>query len=340
MRFLVWLTVTKLVMVLHYRLFKRGSFFSHSKDKHEEKSRVGCFEFCRGPADSPASKMLTGFAAMLLDPDVEGRQYLTLLHSQFGPDSDEWPLELLTCLHITLVLAFTRAWRLLVYFFRHYPWPLAPCFDPGLSQEQREEHMNKFLAVPKGSPLLDPGCGRKLREAVDSVQDLLEPTLFEFMQVMFTRLVMTSTFVERLFKDLTTWTSRPGQYISTVGAKYMNVCFKRTVERWRSKENATSLKLGGLHASTVGDRGVCVECLACLYLVKCLYLIRIITNSLPDHVLLRFLFIADYCFDAGFLKSKKLPLVTFSRDLPSSYHSVVLFERGFYDPFNLNWKSQ
>ena len=181
LRFLVWLTVTMKVMVLHYRLFKRGIFFNHAKSRNEGALRMGCFEFCRGHEHNPASKMLTVFATMLLDPDVEGREHLTLLHSKFGSVSDEWPLDVLACLHISLVMAFTRAWRLLIFFFDCYPWALVPCFDPGLSPREREVHMRKFLAIPKGSPLLDPGCSRRFREQVDSVEDMMEPTRFEFM---------------------------------------------------------------------------------------------------------------------------------------------------------------
>ena len=117
LKFLVWLIITSQVMVLHYRLFKRGIFYNHTSTPEREASRVGCFEFCRDISANPAAKLLTGLAAMLLEPDTTGRPYLKLLHSKFGPASSEWPIDVITCLHISAMMAFCRGWRLLFHFF-------------------------------------------------------------------------------------------------------------------------------------------------------------------------------------------------------------------------------
>ena len=234
---------------------------------------MGCFEFCRDISANPAAKLLTGLAAMLLEPDTTGRPYLKLLHSKFGPASSEWPIDVITCLHISAIMAFCRGWRLLFHFFRLYPWPLAQCFDPLLSAEARRAHMEKFLSIAKGSKLLDAGCSRKLRELVDSVDDLLEPRLFSFMQTLFSRVVMTSTFVERLFKDLSVWTNRPHTLAPTAGAKHVITQFQRMVARWReaASEDAVSCKLSGKAAHI------------CIIII---YIYVNISNTLHMHIVL------------------------------------------------------
>ena len=75
--------------------------------------------------------------------------------------------------------------------------------------------------------------GRKLREIANSVDDLKEPALRDFLTKVFERVVMTSTFVERVFKDLTSWTSLQGQEAGLIAAKHVNSLFAQSVERWR-----------------------------------------------------------------------------------------------------------
>ena len=59
MLFTVWLTVLQLIMGLHFRLFKRGRFFSHMQQQPEPERRVACFEFCRGPEANLVAQTLT-----------------------------------------------------------------------------------------------------------------------------------------------------------------------------------------------------------------------------------------------------------------------------------------
>ena len=121
-------------MPLHYKLFKRGMFFSHAKAGQE---RFACFEFCGGPNKNPAAKILSALSDMILDPETTGRDNLLVLHLKYGSSVAGWPLALTTSLHVSLVLAFCRLWRLLVYFFDQYPWLLAPAFDPDVEPEKK-----------------------------------------------------------------------------------------------------------------------------------------------------------------------------------------------------------
>eukprot|EP00973_Karenia_brevis_P001802 245787-Karenia_brevis.AAC.1 len=74
-------------------------------------------------------------------------------------------------LHVTLVVAYARLWRLLVHHFRQYAWRLAQACDPASTDEQRQNVIEEFLRIPKESAKREPGLGRRLRGMVDTVQD-------------------------------------------------------------------------------------------------------------------------------------------------------------------------
>eukprot|EP00973_Karenia_brevis_P092295 12411703-Karenia_brevis.AAC.1 len=162
--FLVWLVVVQLIMPLHYRLFKRGTFYNRIQARPQQDQRFACFEFCSGTSKNPAAKLLCTITDMLLDPMTAGREALQLIFWKFGSELTDWPLVLLASLHISLTLSFARVWRLMVWHFKQYPWLLAPGFDPSLPEDKRIECLKKFIALPRGSAKLDPGLGRKLRD--------------------------------------------------------------------------------------------------------------------------------------------------------------------------------
>ena len=110
---------------------------------------------------------------------------------------------------------------------------MGPAFDPEASETDRKEAIDRFLSIPKGSKELDPGLGRRLREKVDSAADLMEPDLYVFLQCMFQRVVVTSTYVERVFKDLSHWSRVNPQSVSTIAAKHVNHVYNRFATNWR-----------------------------------------------------------------------------------------------------------
>ena len=150
MLFLVWITITQLIMTLHYRLFKRGVFWNHMQAKQEADRRFAVFEFCRGLDSNPAAKLLTAIGQIMFNPDGAGRPHLRLLHARFGRSVVDWPLALLKELHVACVRSFARLWRLLFHHFQQYPWLLAPAFDPDVDEEQRRECAEAFISKPKG----------------------------------------------------------------------------------------------------------------------------------------------------------------------------------------------
>ena len=113
MIFLASITVTQMIMELHFRLLKRRVFYNHMQCRDEARKRFACFEFCRGAESNPAAKALDVSGAMLFDPEGEGRTHLKLLHCRYGGETSQWPLAVTGALHMFLLMAFARFWRLL-----------------------------------------------------------------------------------------------------------------------------------------------------------------------------------------------------------------------------------
>ena len=253
MLFLVWLCVVKLIMPLHYRLFKRGVFYSHASSKPEEERRFGCFEFCSARRN-PALKVLTAITAMLFDPNGAGREHLSLLLQRYGTNTAEWPSALPFAVQSSLLTAYARLWRLLVdHFLNYYPWKLAPFYDPASTVTEKHAAGQEFVNLSPESPRLDPGLGRRVRSEITTVADLAEAGLFKFLQDMFLRVVVTSTYVERVFKNLTAWTAGRRQKIGTVQAKHCYDNFNGFVEKWRANMGLKEQSSGQRRPSWASD---------------------------------------------------------------------------------------
>ena len=100
---LVWLVVCSVVMRVHYRLFKHGTWLTHRKG-----IRCNVFEFSRRSPRNPVISSLSDIASMLLDPLGSGRQHLELVRLRFGEDLGCWPRRLVTALDVSLSLAGAR----------------------------------------------------------------------------------------------------------------------------------------------------------------------------------------------------------------------------------------
>ena len=110
----------------------------------------------------------------------------------------------------------------------------------------------RFLAIPKGSKRLDPGLGRKVRDLVETPEDMKAQPLYDTLCTAFMRSVVTSTAVERAFRSLTGWTNSEGQGLPTIAAKHVYASFKAAAARWRKRCGRTSASgLGRLRPAWV-----------------------------------------------------------------------------------------
>ena len=125
-------------------------------------------------------------------------------------------------------------WRKLFVFFDSYPWALAPAFDESRPDVVRKQCLKQFFNA--NFCCLDLGLGRQLRKAFPSTIEAYWGTpLGDFLKLVYTRLVVTSTQVELQFSRHThltdTRTKRLG--LGGLAAKAMNSTFGAMVHAWR-----------------------------------------------------------------------------------------------------------
>ena len=228
---LVWVVVGQVIMIIHYRLFKHVTWFSHSRSSSE---RCDIFDFCTGAdqvEENVTTKALGSFAKMIFDPNGAGRCLLVCLIAHFGAPV-HWPGLLMRIFQRTVIVAFCKIWRSLFRHFRRYPYLLAEGFHPGLDLASRRASLRKFKDARECCK--DPWMGRPLDRTCSTVEDLLDEDMQEYVRTMFLRCMITSTFAERMFAPLTKWTNQKQSRLSLhqVGAKLVNTLFEEAVERW------------------------------------------------------------------------------------------------------------
>ena len=265
---LVWLVVCSVIMRVHYRLFKHGTWFTHRRGL-----RCNVFEFAGRSPHSPITASLSALAAMLLDPLCGGSPYLEVVRLRFGDDMADWPPRLVIALEVSLLLAFATLWRKIYRYFDCYPWRLAPAFDTQRTREEREITVRAFLGASECC--LDPGLCLPLRRCTARAEDYLEPVdalpleelrppapsgglrppvseqagrggvqerhdpiLRLFLQTLFERSVVTSTQVELQFAGLTLLTTGgmrgPRLNLPCLSARAVTTAFTAAVDRWRA----------------------------------------------------------------------------------------------------------
>ena len=207
---LVWVAVCSCIMVVHYKLFKYGTWHSHRRAD----DRYAVFDFCRGTATNPVAAALTTLSGILLDPEGQGRGPLAALAFRFGPSVPRWPRKVVEDLQVAVLLAFSVLWRKLFHFFQCYPWKLAPSFDARLEDHERSECFNSFLQAPVCC--LDRGLGLRVRALLES--EGRGRLLDRFMEALFE---CTPTQVELVFASLSrlTLANDRGAGLPTIAAK-------------------------------------------------------------------------------------------------------------------------
>ena len=242
---LIWLAICSPIMLVHYKLFKYGTWKSHLVNGED---RLSIFDFCSSAAANPVASALMTLSDILLRPQAEGRRHLLALADHFGLCPGQWPSKVRETLHISALMAFSTLWRKLFFSFRSYPLKLAPAFDAKRSYSAREQTMSEFMSAP--SCCLDTGVGARLQRHIkhcggqQNIPDLLD----SFLTALFERVVVTSTQVELMFSSLTRWSlaSDKGTGLPTLSAKATINQFAQAAERWRntSREQKREPKAG------------------------------------------------------------------------------------------------
>ena len=161
---LVWLCVCSCIMVIHFRLFKHGTWYSQRRTK----DCCDIFDFC-SDRENLIAEALSTLASMMLDPENAGRRPLALLILKFGDDVTAWPHQVHECLQGAVSIAFCVLWRHLYYDFQCFPWLLVPAFDQRRSIGARRATLQGFLDAC--SCCLDKGVCKALRALDGNIDD-------------------------------------------------------------------------------------------------------------------------------------------------------------------------
>ena len=113
------------------------------------------------------------------------------------------------------------------------PWPLAKVFNTEVPMAERERGAREFWDMR--ACCVDAWCGQPLRGPIcESWRGLFEADLHEFMRAMFSRCVLTSTFIEKCFAPLTTFTGafRSRHTLPSVASHHLLTVFDAAVKKW------------------------------------------------------------------------------------------------------------
>lgn len=223
---LLWATLTAPVMVVHYKLFKRGTWFTERPEPVEGEASVAAASF--RDAGRQAAVDLSNF---LSQTDTVQVPAWTPLVGAYGPVLS-WPQDRLRATRRSILTLLGQLWRKLLEPWNRYPWRLVGLRDQ--TPEQQQEKARLFFAEKQCC--LD--CfSSKLRLAMPTPAELLDPKCLEFLDAVFDRVVPTSTAIERAFARLSSWCDKKGQkpHLFTLAAKHTTHQFKHLTELWRSK---------------------------------------------------------------------------------------------------------
>ena len=224
---LLWSVCVAPVMVVHYSLFKRGTWLNQRPQ--DENAWAATTAGFANQAFNPAARAMSDLSSMLMDTvQVSAWQPLMVL---YGPLLS-WPQARLRTVRRSLLTEMGQLWRKLIEPWARYPWKLVDL--PVLSEELQRVTAQAFFAAR--ACCLD-GFSAKLKAFVGTEERLLSPDILLFLQEVFDRVVPTSTFIERAFSRLNRWcdVKGPKPQLSTLAAKHATFHFRNLTDKWRKQ---------------------------------------------------------------------------------------------------------
>ena len=213
---LVFLTVCRPVLKLHYSLFK----YAQQSPQGTKKSML--FNLCNFK-ESRVVHIISELTSMLDDSDVWAP-----LKAHCGEIS-QWPLGLWKNARNCILQLIASLERRLVWVFQKYPWKLVPLSDPDVPMTAKRKVADEFFAA--GTCDLDP-ASKKIRDLLARQEDLFSEHWQSFLFHAFNKVVLSTAFVECIFAHFTKWLARPPKPWSTalLQAKHVSTSFKRTCQ--------------------------------------------------------------------------------------------------------------
>ena len=230
---MVWVHIASPVMTLHWTLFRNATWFSDRPDPDIEeyaKSKTHQIAAFCDTIDNPALRIVEELMKLLLRPD-ESLPTMRFFYGRF----DTWSQPRKRAFRLAVLVTMGQLVRKLVEPFLEYPWRLWPLCGSlksdgrtRISTEQREDCARQLRAAE--SCCCDPGFSGRLRSL--TWEELMDEGQREFLETIFSRVVLTSTFIERKFANFNNWIPSS---IQLLAAKHFTRNFSDSVSAWRTK---------------------------------------------------------------------------------------------------------
>jgi len=124
---------------------------------------------------------------------------------QLGPLS-AWPSKLKEAARVGVYLLLGQVWRRLAHTYDQWPWRLVALGDPDVPDVQKLAVAEQLFSAPLET--LGPGCSLKVRRQAGSKEALLTPEWQRFLFHSFSKVVLSTVFVETLFARFNQWLQR------------------------------------------------------------------------------------------------------------------------------------
>ena len=234
---MMWVHIAAPVMRLHWSLFRNATWFSdrpepgnNGGESHKDKMHQ-IAAFCE-PKHNPALEICEHLLRLLTAPSE--LQVLCFFYGNFG----SWSQERKRAYRMAVLVTMGQLIRKLVEPFLQYPWRLFPLCGKSVDgstvpREARQQCVDELLQAP--SCCCDPGFAGRLKRL--SAEELLDDRRQAFLEVVFSRVVLTSTFIERKFANFKQWTDQSQKPLSLqlLAAKHYTRSFSEAAASWRNK---------------------------------------------------------------------------------------------------------
>ena len=220
---LMWLVLVYPIMSLHWKLFKQVTWYTDRIMSDERLHLLG--QFCT-PSRNPALQVLDLVMQCLSAPN----QSLAVMFPFHGVWESWSQYKLRTLRRATLVAAGQLVRKLIEPWLR-YPWRLF-----GLTSDSDDDVLQEAARVLNAKPCcVDSGLTRRLRARFPTPAGLSGQAVRHFIKLLFERIVITSTFIERKFANFSTWTKAAGEGISAanLASKHITQSFREAVNSWK-----------------------------------------------------------------------------------------------------------
>ena len=202
----IWICVSEPCMQIHYKLFKEG----------QRKHKPNCDNMdllcdLLDPSRSLVGKILDIYVGMLSSSHTLYRDGWALLYAMEG---ERWRPEVCAKARASLMSIIGNVWRRLSHYFQQWPWLLIALVSPRGTSATRMRIAKRFMDTPL---CCMDAASRQLRALVKDWKEVLQPGFLNFAKHLFTRIILSTQFIECLFAQFRQWLASTTKPLSIWG---------------------------------------------------------------------------------------------------------------------------